>query len=126
MAFVSWETIMGLLHAGEVFKRRNDPQYWNGWVDDNGQTRQLTVTNVHLDESGLELKIKDAASTYDLKAVPKDATHTKVFFQGAEIKGGAMVFALKGSLGNPTRFGFDFRPIPMSGHNARFNMRYDP
>ncbi len=126
MAFVSWDTIMGVLHPTDVFKRRNDPQYWSGWVDDQGQTRQLSVTAVHLDEGGLELKIKDAAATYELKAVPKDATHTRVFFQGNEVKGGAMVFALKGSFGNPTRFGFDFRPIPINGHSARFNMRYDP
>jgi len=126
MELISLASIIDFFPPCAVFSRRNDKQYWSGWISQDGETRSVTVEEVHLDESGLKLTVKDGTDTYKLKAVPRDASHTAVYLNDTLVEGAAMVFALKGNPLNPTRFGFDFRPVPLHGNQARFNMRYDP
>ena len=126
MAQISLDSILGFFPAGDIFSRRNDVKYWSGWVSQDGPDRKVKVTAVSFEENGLELSLDDNGTTHKLKAVPKDESHTAVSFDDAAVAGASLVFALKGTLLNPTRFGFDFRPIPLNGNPARFNMRYDP
>jgi len=126
MALISFSSILSLLHTGDLFSRRSDAQYWGGWISGDGNDRKVKVTDVSLDEHGLDLEIVDGATTYRLQAVPTGISHSKVFLDDKEVEGAAMVFAPKPSIGNLTRYAFDFRPVTLNGNPARFNMRYDP
>jgi len=130
MAFISIETILGLIPVGDSITRRNDPQYWSGWISAENNSgvprRPLTVSAVRFDVNGLELTVKDEATTYKLKAIPRDSSHTTVSLNDAVVADAALVFSFRGTIFNPSRYGFDFRPILIDGGMARFNMRYDP
>src|SRR5512143_4211758 len=111
MAVITLESIIGILGIGDAFSRRNDAQFWSGWLDGDGATRKLKVTSASFDEHGLELGIDDAGNAITLAAVPKDPSHTKILVNGQEDAKAAMVFAPKFSFGNRSRWAFDFRPV---------------
>jgi len=127
MAFISWSSIMALLGGPDVFSRRNDVHYWSGWVEEDGKTRKLKVTQVSLDESGLDVTIKEGEKPdLTLSAVPGNLSHTKVLVNEVLDPESSLIFAPKPSIFNLTRYAFDFRPVTLDGKEVRFNLRYDP
>jgi hypothetical protein len=127
MAVIALESILGILGVGDAFARRNDAQFWSGWLDGDGNTRKLKVTSASFDEHGFELTVDDGGETITLAAVPKDIGHTKVLVNGQEDPKASLVFAPKFSFGNRSRWAFDFRPVTLGAKkNLRFNIRYDP
>jgi len=114
------------MFVGDAFARRNDGAYWSGWISGDGEDRKIHVTDVHFEENGLELTVDDGGALFAIKAVPKNLAHTAVYMNGSLVAGASLVFAPKGTVLNPTRYAFDFRPIPLNGNKARVNLRYDP
>lgn len=129
MASITFETIMMLLHVKETFERRNDPRYWTGWISYGKEDhRKVTVKKVSMDLHGIQFEIDDNANTIDLKGAPNvsNLSHTAVYLNGKQDAEAEMVFALKPTLGDLTRFEFDFRPVMLGEQQVRFNMLYDP
>jgi hypothetical protein len=129
MPTISFDTIISILRtaAGEVWSRRNDEKYWSGWFSD-GESGKLTVKKVSLEASGLTVEVQDEGGTsHTLKAVPTTSSRAAIYYNGAVDPDARLVFDVKGTIPNPTRFAFDFRPVNLgNGKTVRFNLRYDP
>jgi len=126
MAVITLDAILSILGGGKLISGLSTASNWSGWISGDGPNRKVTVSTVSFEEIALELTVVDGATTYDLKAVPKDAEHTEVLVNGTLVPGAALVFQPKFSIGDLHRYAFDFRPITVNGKAARFNMRYDP
>ncbi len=84
------------------------------------------MTEVSFDEQGLELTIDDNGTEIKLAAVPADISHMKVLLNDNLVEGAVLVFEPKPSIGNWSRYAFDFRLISRDGKTLRFETRYDP
>lgn len=127
MSAITMEAILQVLNLAGALNARNDKQFWKGGIETSGEpNRPLTVTAVSLEITGLHLTVQDGDKEIKLADLPLNATHTKVLVNGERDVDAAMVFAVKGSPGNPTRFAFDFRRVTLEGKDHRLNFRYDP
>jgi hypothetical protein len=125
MAFVSFTTIIGLLSGSA--EKRNDEENWSVDIEQSGEPRRKgEVTAVSLEAQGLNLTIKDGDKEIELAALPHKANKVKVLVDGELDPDAVLVFAFKGSFGNPSRWGFDFKRVTIDDEDYRFNCRFDP
>jgi hypothetical protein len=129
---------MAILDVADVLPRRNDVKYWSGELvpadpkKDNFPPSPITINDVSMEVTGLMINLTiesgQFAGDHELLCLPikHDLHHTQVVWDGVADTGANMIFGYKGSIGNPDRFGFDFRPFEMDGHQVRLNLRYDP
>lgn len=116
---LSIDAILNALKQLATAAQINDISHWSGWITGDGKKRDVQVSSVTTSSGGLGLTIIDGPSTYTLEAGTNGVSLDGVLVPGANV-----VFAYKGSLAHPIRVALDFRPIPLNGHSARFNMRF--
>ena len=127
MSVITLEAIMHVLDLASSLSKRNDKQFWKVGIETPGEpNRSATVTAVSLEITGLHLTIQDGDKEIKLADLPSTATRTKVLVNDEPDPDAAMVFDIKASPGNPSRFAFDFRRVTLDGKDHRFNFRYDP
>lgn len=129
MPFVTIGSILNVLKiaAGSTLERRNDPKYWSVDIEPSGgNKRKGKVTGVSFEATDLTLTVDDAGTERTLTAHPVSASKTKVLVDGDWDSDAVLVFDPKPSLGNPTRYAFDFKRVTIDGEDHRFNFRYDP
>ena len=124
MATIGLSTILAVL--GDSWQKRNNKELWSGWLS-GGKTGKVTVEEVSFEENELFIKIKlKDGGVVSLKAVPDTLNSTNVTVEGDGDEGYSLVFALKPSLGDLTRFAFDFRRPKAPATAVRYNLRFDP
>lgn len=127
MAAITLGAILQVLDVASSLSKRNDKQFWKVGIETPGEpNRAAIVTAVSLEPNGLHLTVQDGATEIKLADVPSTATRTKVLVNGELDPDAAMVFDIKTSPANPTRFAFDFRRVTIDDKDHRFNFRYDP
>ena len=68
----------------------------------------------------------DNAMTLDITARHHSTDHAKVLVNGADDADARLIFKHKGSITNPSRWGFDFKNLTVAGEDYRVNLRFDP
>ena len=126
MAQISLASILSILDIPGGLAKRNDIQFWSGWLSD-GASGKVTVTSVEVEETGLavEMNLPDGTQL-KVAALPHDLHGTEVLINDVPAPHTSLIFQPKPSIGNLSRFAFDFRPIAGTGHAYRLNLRFDP
>lgn len=126
MATISIGSIINLL-VGSASKR-NDKTKWSAWlVDQEGDKETAEVKSVSLEAlTGLKMELKTPTREFTIEARPSSLKKTQVYLDDVLDPEANLVFDFKGSLTNPSRWGFDFRPVTFGEDEIRINTRFDP
>ncbi len=80
---------------------------------------EINATVSFKGEDGADVEINVAAKHHS-------TSKAKVLVNGELDADAALIFAFKGSIGNPTRWAFDFKNVTVEGEDYRINLRFDP
>ena len=131
MPQIPWNTLVKMLRDAlkADFDRADDPKYWSAVLkpEDGGAETKALVKEARLDAAkGLRLALEADGKPIVLEATPSSASQSRVKVDGALDPDARLVFALKGSFGNPTRYAFDFKNVTLDGEDLRVDTRFDP
>ncbi len=101
-------------------------------VQSKGATTAGTLTSITVDPVLFTLScvvdstIDESAMQFQLKAEPHSPRKAKVSVNGDHDPDAALIFDYHGSIGNTSRWGFDFDHVTVDGQDYRINLRFDP
>lgn len=94
---------------------------------ETGEKGGATVKAVSVEtSSGMKLELEFKGNDLTLEVKPTTISHGSVYVNGELDPEARMIFAYKGSIGNPSRWALDIRPFTYLDDEYRANIRFDP
>lgn len=126
--------ILSLLRQVVGADKMTEPDLWSVLtieVEGSNDDLKGTVSDVqNVPVNTLSITIDYTEGGTDKQVVLKASASTvkmaKISVNDKDDSDARLIFSNKGNIGNPSRWGFDFKEITIDGKDYRFNLRFDP